>query len=330
MASYIGRRKFLATLGGAAVSWPLVARAQSLPLVGYMTPVSGVVGEQVATAFRRGLSEAGFAEGRNVTFEYRYADGQVDRLPSLAEDLVRRRVDVIAAMGGSHSALAAKGATATIPIVFTMGDADPVQVGVVASLARPGGNVTGISLLGGLLGAKRLELLRELVPSAATIGILVNPDNRNVAAERKELEAALVKSAQKALIVPSGPSDDIESAMTAFAQQRVDGLVVTADPIFTNRRTHIVALAARYRIPAIYQWKEFVMAGGLLSYGTDLEDMYRQGGHYTGRVLKGEKPGDLPVQQPTKFKLVINLKTAKALGLAIPDKLLALADEVIE
>src|SRR5262249_1986178 len=213
-------------------------------------------------------------------------------------------------------------------LVVTMGDAGPVQVGVVASLARPGGNVTGISLLGGLLGAKRLELLRELVPSAATIGILVNPDNRNVAAERKELEAALAKSAQKAMIVPSGPSDDIESAMTAFAQQRVDGLVVTADPIFTNRRTHIVALAARYRIPAIYQWKEFVMAGGLLSYGTDLKDVYRQAGHYTGRVLKGEKPGDLPVQQPTKFELVINLKTAKALGLTVPPSLLATADEV--
>jgi putative ABC transport system substrate-binding protein len=211
-----------------------------------------------------------------------------------------------------------------------MGDADPVHAGVVGSLARPGGNATGISLLGGLLGAKRVELLRELVPSATTIGVLINPNNRDVAAEREELDAAIGKGGQKALIVESGPSDDIEGAIGKFAQNRVDVIIVTADPIFTNRRTQITTLAARYRIPAIYQWNLFVSAGGLISYGTDLEDMYRQAGQYAGRVLKGEKPGDLPVLQPTKFLLSLNLTAAKALGLQIPDKLLALADEVIE
>jgi putative ABC transport system substrate-binding protein len=289
-----------------------------------------VNGEPVEAAFRQGLGKAGFIDGRNVSIEYRYAEGQIGRLPALAEDLVRRRVAVIAAMGGSRSALAAKGATAIIPIVFTMGDADPVEIGVVASLARPGGNVTGISLLGGELGAKRLELLREIVPAAVTIGVLINPENRNVAAERKELETAIATAGQQAFVVPSGPSDDLESAMAMLGQRHVDGLVVTADPIFTNRRTRIVALAAHYRIPAIYQWNVFVAAGGLISYGTDLEDIYRQAGQYTGRVLKGEKPADLPVQQPTKFQLAINLKTANALGLTIPPSLLARADEVIE
>jgi putative ABC transport system substrate-binding protein len=323
------RRAFIAALGGAA-AWPLVARGQTASVVGYLSTLSAVNGEPVEAAFRRGLGKAGFIDGRNVSIEYRYAEGQIGRLPALAEDLVRRRVAVIAAMGGSRSALAAKGATAIIPIVFTMGDADPVEIGVVASLARPGGNVTGISLLGGELGAKRLELLREIVPAAVTIGVLINPENRNVAAERKELETAVATAGQQAFVVPSGPSDDLESAMAMLAQRHVDGLVVTADPIFTNRRTQIVALAAHYRIPAIYQWNVFVAAGGLISYGTDLEDIYSQAGQYTGRVLKGEKPADLPVQQPTKFQLSINLQTAKSLGLTIPPALLARADEVIE
>jgi putative ABC transport system substrate-binding protein len=299
-----------------------------MPVVGYLTP--GNIGEHTTVAFVRGLGDAGFAEGRNAIVEYRYADGQIDKLPALADDLVHRQVNVIAAMGGSRSALAAKGATATIPIVFTMGDADPVQLGIVASLARPGANVTGISLLGSLLGAKRLELLRELVPSAATIGVLINPDNRSVAAERNELEAAIAKGGQKALVIPSKPSDDIETRMAAFAQHGVDGLVVTADPIFTNRRTQIAALAASYRIPTIYQWKEFVEAGGLISYGTDLNEIYRLAGDYTGRVLKGKKPADLPVQQPTKFQLAINITAAKTLGLTVPPTLFAIADEVIE
>jgi putative tryptophan/tyrosine transport system substrate-binding protein len=233
-------------------------------------------------------------------------------------------------MAGGRSALPAKGATSTIPIVFTMGDADPVELGVVASLARPGGNVTGISLLGGMLSAKRLELLREVVPAATVIGVLINPENRSVAAEQRELETAIATGGQQAFVVPSGPSDDLETAMATLSQRRVDGIVVTADPIFTNRRTQIVALAARYRIPAIYQWNVFVTAGGLISYGTDLEDVFRQAGQYTGRVLRGEKPADLPVQQPTKFQLAVNLKTAQALGLTVPPSLLARADEVIE
>jgi putative ABC transport system substrate-binding protein len=276
------------------------------------------------------LSEAGFIEGHNVAFEYRYADGQIARLSELARELANRRVTVIAAMGGSYSALAAKGATTTIPVVFTMGDADPVNAGVVASLARPGGNITGISLLGGVLGAKRLEILRELVPSAATIGVLINPENRNVAAEREELRAAIIKGGQKAIVVTSGPSEDIDVAMVKLSQEHVDALLVTADPTFTNRRVRIAALAARYRIPAIYQWSLFVAAGGLMSYGTELEDIYKQAGRYTGRILKGEKPADLPVQQPTTFRLTINLTTAKTLGLAIPPTLLARADDVIE
>jgi putative ABC transport system substrate-binding protein len=211
-----------------------------------------------------------------------------------------------------------------------MGDADPVNAGVVASLARPGGNITGISLLGGVLGAKRLEILRELVPSAATIGVLINPENRNVAAEREELRAAIIKGGQKAIVVTSGPSEDIDVAMVKLSQEHVDALLVTADPTFTNRRVRIAAFAARYRIPAIYQWSLFVAAGGLMSYGTELEDIYKQAGRYTGRILKGEKPADLPVQQPTTFRLTINLTTAKTLGLAIPPTLLARADDVIE
>jgi ABC-type uncharacterized transport system substrate-binding protein len=323
------RREFIAALGGAA-AWPLAARAQAVPIVGYLSPLSAAGSERTLETFRQGLAQAGFTDGRNVSVECRYAEGDIGTLPTLAQDLVRRRVAVIAAMSGSRSALAAKAATATIPIVFTMGDADPVELGVVASLARPGGNVTGISLLGGALGAKRLELLREIVPTAVTIGVLINPENRNVAAERNELETAIATGGQQAFIVPSGPSDDLESAMAAMSRRRVDGLVVTADPIFTNRRAQIVALAARYRIPAIYQWNVFVTAGGLISYGTDLEDIFRQAGQYTGRVLKGEKPADLPVQQPTKFQLAVNLKTAKALGITVPPSLLISADELIE
>jgi putative ABC transport system substrate-binding protein len=323
------RRTFIAGLGGAA-AWPMVARAQSVPVVGYLSPVSAARDEPTAASFRHGLSEAGFVDGSNVSIIYRYAEGQIDRLPALAEDLVAHQVTVIAAMGGSRSVLAAKGTTATIPIVFTMGDSDPVESRVVGSLARPEGNVTGISLLGGMLGAKRLELLREIVPAARTVGVLINPENRSVAAERKELETAFATEGQQAVFVPSGPSDNLESAMKVFAQSHVDGLLVTADPIFTNRRAQIIALAAHYRIPAIYQWSVFVTDGGLISYGTDLKDIYRQAGRYTGRVLKGEKPADLPVQQPTKFELAVNLKTAKALDLIVPPSLLARADEVIE
>ena len=239
-------------------------------------------------------------------------------------------MSVIAAVGGSRAALAAKAATSNVPIVFTMGDADPVTAGVVANLARPGGNATGISFLGGLLGAKRLELLRELVPTAATIGLLINPENRNAAAELRELEAAVAAGGQKPVIIRSGPSDDLETGVAELVRQRADALVVTADPIFTNRRTQLIAFVNRHRIPAIYQWSLYVASGGLMSYGADIADGHRQAGHYTARVLKGEKPADLPVLQPTKFQLVINLTAAKGLGLTVPPTLIARADEVIE
>jgi putative ABC transport system substrate-binding protein len=325
----MNRRALIAGLGGAA-AWPVVARAQTLPVVGYLTTLSASNSGPISEAFNQGLGQAGFIDGRNVSIQYRYAESQIVRLPALAQDLVRRGVTVIAATGGSRAALAARGATDTIPIVFTMGDADPVELGLVASLARPGGNVTGMSLLGGALGAKCLELLREIDPAAVTIGVLINPENRIVTAEMKELEAAIARGGQQVFVLPSGSSDDLENAMARLVERRVDGLVVTADPIFTNRRTQIVSLIARYRIPTIYQWNVFVAAGGLISYGTDLEDAYRQAGQYTGRVLRGEKPADLPVQQPIKFRLVINLRTAKALGLTVPHSVLARANEVIE
>ena len=323
------RRTFIAGLG-SAVAWPLVAHGQSAPVIGYMSTLSSANGEVGATAFRKGLSEAGFNPGRNVLIEYRYAEGQPDRLPALAEDLIRLGVNVIAAMNGSASALAAKAKTDSIPIVFTMGDADPIELGVVSSLARPGANVTGISLLGGVLNTKRIELLRAIVPGAKTIGLLVNPENRNAANEQRELEDAIVSGGQQSVTMLSAPSDDLGVAISRLAERHVDGLVVTADPIFTNRRAHIVEAVAQYRIPAIYQWNVFVTAGGLISYGTDLLDVFQQAGRYTARILNGESPANLPVQQPTKFQLAINLKTAQTLGLAIPPSLLATADEVIE
>ena len=323
------RRTFIAGLG-SAVAWPLVAHGQSAPVIGYMSTLSSANGEVGATAFRKGLSEAGFNPGRNVLIEYRYAEGQPDRLPALAEDLIRLGVNVIAAMNGSASALAAKAKTDSIPIVFTMGDADPLELGVVSSLARPGANVTGISLLGGVLNTKRIELLRAIVPGAKTIGLLVNPENRNAANEQRELEDAIVSGGQQSVTMLSAPSDDLGVAISRLVERHVDGLVVTADPIFTNRRAHIVEAVAQYRIPAIYQWNVFVAAGGLISYGTDLLDVFQQAGRYTARILNGESPANLPVQQPTKFQLAINLKTAQTLGLAIPPSLLATADEVIE
>ena len=323
------RRTFIAGLG-SAVAWPLVAHGQSAPVIGYMSTLSSANGEVGATAFRKGLSEAGFNPGRNVLIEYRYAEGQPDRLPALAEDLIRLGVNVIAAMNGSASALAAKAKTDSIPIVFTMGDADPLELGVVSSLARPGANVTGISLLGGVLNTKRIELLRAIVPGAKTIGLLVNPENRNAANEQRELEDAIVSGGQQSVTMLSAPSDDLGVAISRLVERHVDGLVVTADPIFTNRRAHIVEAVAQYRIPAIYQWNVFVTAGGLISYGTDLLDVFQQAGRYTARILNGESPANLPVQQPTKFQLAINLKTAQTLGLAIPPSLLATADEVIE
>ena len=323
------RRDVITLLGGAAAAWPLAARAQqaAMPVVGYLHTQSARSVEAATAAFRKGMAEGGFSA---VAFEYRYADGQTDRLPALATDLVQRKVSIIAAMGGSRSALAAKAATSTIPIVFTMGDADPVAAGIVSNLARPDANATGISLLGGMLGGKRLDLLRELVPGARTIGILINPENRTTAGELQDLQAAIAAASQRAVIVRSGPSDDLENGVSELARQRADALLVAADPIFTNRRVQLTSLVNRHRIPTIYQWSLFTAAGGLMSYGTDIPDVYRQAGSYTARILKGAKPADLPVLQPTKFELSINLQTARALGLEVPPILLARADEVIE
>ena len=311
-------------------AWPLAAHAQQYPSIGYLMIAPRGSSPLVDGGFFRGLAEAGFSEGRNIKIEYRSADGQVDRLPALASDLVARNVKLIAAMGGSASPLAAKAATTTIPIVFTTGDVDPVQVGLVESLARPGRNVTGVSFLGGMLGAKRLEMLRELVPQATTSGVLINPQNRASRADAEELQAAVVAGHQRLVAVTAGPADELAAALDGARQQNIDALVVTADPTFTIRRTELAVLLARHGIPAIFQWNLFVAAGGLMSYGADLSDGYRQAGLYSGRVLKGEKPADLPVVQPTKFTFAINLRTARALGLNVPPTLLARADEVIE
>lgn len=326
------RRDFITLLGSATAAWPLVGRAQQVPMlvIGYLHILAENTATVATKGFLKGLADSGFVEGKNVLIQYRYANGQVSNLPTLASDLVQRQVNVIAAMGGSKAAIAAKAATTTIPIVFTMGDADPVQVGVVSNLARPGGNLTGISILGGALGAKRLDLLRELVPAARNIAILVNPENKSTVAELQQMTNAISAQSQKAIIVNSSSGENLENAFSAIIQAEADALIVTADPIFTDRRTQIIAFAADHKLPAIYQWNLFVLDGGLISYGADLFDIYRQTGAYTARVLKGEKPGDLPVMQPTKFDLFINLKTAKILGITVPQSLLVAADEVIE
>jgi ABC-type uncharacterized transport system substrate-binding protein len=326
----VKRRDFIALLGGAAAAWPLAARAQqaATPVIGFLSSASRAPFEHLVTAFREGLSETGHSEDRNVAIEYRWADNRYDRLPAMAAELVGRRVAVLVATGGNIAAVAAKAATSTIPIVFTV-VADPVQGGLVASLNRPGGNVTGISGFTAELDPKRLELLCELVPTGV-IGALVNPNRPNVDVQLHDVQAAARTLGRELVILGASSDDEIEKALATLAQQRIAALVVTADPFFTNRRAHIVALLARHAVPAIYQWREFVVDGGLMSYGPRLAGAYRQAGIYTGRILKGEKPGDLPVMRPTKFEQAINLKTAKALGLTVPPTLLARADEVIE
>jgi putative tryptophan/tyrosine transport system substrate-binding protein len=324
------RREFITLLGGAAAAWPLAARAQqpAMPVVGFLAPGTPETQALSVLAFRQGLNEAGFVEGRNVTIEFRWARYQFDQLPLLATELVHRQVTVIYALA-SVSAQAAKAATATIPIVFISGD-DPVRAGLVASLGRPGGNVTGVSVLAGGLGTKRLGLLRELVPAARVIGLLVNPRNPNTAADAKDVERAAHAIGQQIVVLNASAESEFPAAFAALVQQRVEALVIGADVLFTTHRQQLVALATRHTIPTIYQWREFATAGGLMSYGTNLADAYRQVGVYVGRILNGAKPADLPVVQPTKFELVINLKTAKALGLDVPPTLLARADEVIE
>jgi len=326
------RREFITVLGGTVIAWPLAARAQqAMPVIGFLSARSMKEADsvQLTVSFRRGLHEAGFIEGQNIAIEYRWADGQYERLPTLAADLVRREVAVIAAISGTPSALAAKAATTTIPIVFANGG-DPVTSGLVASIARPDGNVTGITFTSSALAAKRVELIRELVPSAALIGLLVNPDNPIAVPETREVERAARALGLQVLVVNAGTERDIDMAYAALVGRRADAIVIGSDPAVTSRHDQLVALAERHAIPAIYTIRESVVIGGLVSYETSPADAYRQAGSYVGRVLKGAKPADLPVQFPTKFKVVLNLKTAKTLGLTVPASILLLADEVIE
>jgi putative tryptophan/tyrosine transport system substrate-binding protein len=330
MAIDIGRRQFLSTLGGVAVVWPLAARAQqgAMPAVGFLNSLSASAFEHLRQAFRDGLSDAGYVEGRNVTIEYRWAEGQIDRLPALAAELVRRQVAVIVTSGGDVSALAAKAATSSIPIVSTIGG-DPVKEGLVASFNRPGGNLTGATLFA-YSAAKRLELLHQLVPKAVTIMALFDPSDPVVVLDREGAQAASKTLGLHLRFANAGTVTELEAAFETVDRDRPDGLFVGSNPFFTRQPDQIVGLAARHTIPTIYPFREFPAAGGLISYGTRLADTYRQVGVYTGRILKGEKPADLPVVQPTKFELIINLKTAKTLGLDVPPTLLAIADEVIE
>ena len=325
------RRKFITLLGGAA-AWPLTAGAQqrTIPVIGFLNTQSPDVFSYLVTGFRKGLRETGYVEGENLTIEYRWAANQYDRLPALAADLVRSQVSVIAATGGSVSPLAAKAATGTIPIVFLAGDLDAVQAGLVESIKRPGGNVTGVIPLISVLGPKRLEFLREMVPKAGVIGMLVNPDFPDADIQSRDLREAALNLGMQHQILSARSEAELDHAFAMFQARQIDALVIGNDALFNVRRNQIVALAARYGIPAIYPLREFAEAGGLMSYGPNLVDAYRQAGIYTGRILKGDRPADLPVTQSSRFELVINLKTGRALGLDVPLKLHAFADEVIE
>ena len=323
------RREFISLLGGVAAAWPKAARAQqsAMPVIGFLRSAPIADATHLVTAFRQGLKEAGFIEGQNVTVDYRSAENDRDQLTRLVAEFTRRPVAVIVA--NQISALAAKAATATVPIVFATG-ADPIRDGLVAGLNRPGGNVTGVVFFGAVLGAKRLELLRQLVPMATTIAVLVGLDSPETAAERRDLQAAAQAVGQKLVVFDAASERDIETAFAMFVQRGARAVITVGGAFIFSNRERIVALAARHALPASYANRELIEAGGLMSYGASITDAYRQVGIYTGRILKGEKPAELPVMQATKFELVINLKTATALGLTVPDKLLVAADEVIE
>jgi putative ABC transport system substrate-binding protein len=324
------RRAFIGLLGSSA-AWPLAARAQEprMSVIGFLGSGSPGLFASRVSAFRQGLSEAGYVEGRNVAIEFRWAEGRNDRLPALAADLVGRKVNVIVTAGGTPATLAAKVATTTIPIVFSIGN-DPVQMGLIASLNRPGGNITGVTNLSGQIGPKRLELLHEVVPAATIIALLINPDNPATETQSTELQPAARTLGLQLHVLRVNAERDFDAAFASLVQLRAGGLVIGADAVFNTRSEQLAALALRHAVPTIFQFREFAAAGGLMSYGDSSTEPFRQVGVYTGRILKGEKPAELPVQQATKVELIVNLKTAKALGLTVPLALLTRADEVIE
>jgi putative ABC transport system substrate-binding protein len=325
------RRHFIASLGGAVAAWPLAARAQqsTMPMVGFLSTRAPEESADLVEAFRSGLKERGFVDGQNAKIEFRWAHGDYGHLPALASELVRAEAAVIATVGGDPSAIAAKAATTTIPIVFAVGS-DPVKEGLVESFNRPGGNLTGVTTSTNLMEPKRLALLRELAPGVAVMGALVNPKFPPAAAQAKDIEEAARVVGQKIVFANASTDAELDAAFESLLRAGVGALMVTADPYFDTRRNRIIEFAARQRLPAIYQFRQFAVAGGVLSYGLNFVDTYRQVGRYAGAVLKGAKPSDLPVEQITKFELVINMKTARALGIKISDNLLSLADEVIE